>query len=282
MKKVTKTTTCLNCNAEFEAEVRMLMGRDVSTKCCSDCREALEEIHRQEEADHLELGKQRIRDGWRRAAKIPPRFADETFARWEQRGWRRHTAYKTVRDWVEEFPADPVGYPSLVLYSEHPGHGKTTLAACVANHLIDRWDGNPELPYPVAPVRYETGPGLGIRIRASYNLNAQTDGLEERDLFRETEASIYQGFNGPPLLILDDVGDSRKEPATDHTARVYFQIINQRYQANLPLLLITNSRGQTLVDFMGQYAVDRIHEMAGGKWLSVPGRTRAAKASSNA
>ncbi len=183
---------------------------------------------------------------------------------------------------MENFPSNPVGYPSLVLYSEEPGHGKTTLAVCAANHLIDRWDGDPQLPHPVAPVRYETGPGLGIRIRASYNLNAQTDGLEERDLFRETEAAIYQGFNGPPLLILDDVGDHRKEPVTDHTSRVYFHIVNQRYQEHLPILLITNSRGKGLEDLMGRYAVDRIHEMSAGQWLAVPGRTRRQRVESNA
>ena len=242
---------------------------------------AREAVHLQEEEGQVELAKQRVRDTWRRMSKIPPRFIGETFSLWEERGWRRHATFKAVKAWAENFPENPVGYPSLILYSSDPGHGKTTLAICAGNHLIDRWDGDPEASRQRSPVRYETGPGLGVRIRASYNLNVQSEGLEER-AFRETEADIYQYFHGPPLLILDDVGDPRKEPPTEHTSRVYFHIVNERYAQNLPMLLITNSREKALEDLMGRYAVDRIHEMANGQWLAVPGRTRAQRVESNA
>lgn len=276
----TLTRNCLECGAEYETPGHQFMGRDFSQKYCEPCREAREAVHLQEEFGQVELAKQRVRDSWRRTSKIPPRFAGETFALWEERGWRKHAAFKAVKAWAENFPENAVGYPSLILYSADPGHGKTTLAICAANHLIDRWDGDPEEPRR-APVRYETGPGLGVRIRASYNLNERSEGIEERDV-RETEADIYQYFQGPPLLILDDVGDPRKEPATEHTSRVYFHIVNERYSHNVPILLITNSRGSHLEDLMGRYTVDRIHEMANGQWLAVPGRTRTQRVASDA
>ncbi len=62
-----------------------------------------------------------------------------------------------------------------------PRPGKITLAACGINHLIDRWNGDPD-----------------------------------------------------------------KEPSTEHTRRVYFHLIDERYGEPLPVLLITNSQERQL------------------------------------
>ena len=170
-----------------------------------------------------------------------------------------------MRKWATEFPEDPRGYPSLILYSSAPGPGKTTLAACVINHLIDRWNGDPD-NRPALPVRYETGPSLNLRVRGTYN-SRPDDGP-----WRETEAEVYVSLKGVKLLVLDDVGDPDKEAPTEHTRRVYFHVIDQRYCEPLPVLLVTNSQEKQLEAVMGKYNVDRVIGMA-GMVLTVSGKT---------
>ena len=268
--------TCETCEKAFVAEiqVRYLFGRErrfFDYQECPGCRAEREEREQAQAARALEVEKQGVREELRRTCGLPRRFWKMTFGLWVERGWTQTKTFRAVRKWAHDFPdteseTTPDGYPSLVLQSEKPGHGKTTLGACVINHLIDRWDGNPARAR--LPVRYETGPGLALRIRATYNIRPGEES------WREAEAEVYHSLAGVRLLVLDDVGDPGKEKASEHTRRMYFHLIDQRYGLDVPLLLITNSRGKPLEEVMGEFAVDRIAEMADGRVHDVRGRSR--------
>ena len=234
---------------------------------CADCREDRRqaEEHQAEEARQEEIAA--VREDFRRRAGLPGHFWTQTFDSWLlEKGWKETRVFQAVRRWARNMPDPPVGYPSLVLHSPKPGPGKTTLAACVINHLIGEWPVDPR--QPVLPVRYETGPDLNQRVRATYNIR---DGDVE---WRETEWEVYNSLRGVKLLVLDDVGDPRKEPRSDHTQRVYFHLIDLRYRDDLPILLCTNSDGPELEALIGPYAYDRIVEMA-GRVIKVSGHSRA-------
>ncbi len=232
---------------------------------CATCREArqAEEAARAEE--ERRLGLVRLQEKWRESCGLPQRFREETFDRWRERGWAESGAFTAVRSWAEGFPLDrPFGYPSLLLCSEENGTGKSTLAGCVANRLFERYEG--DIPAP-CPVRYETGPGLLVRVKATYNIHP---GEEAR---RETEEEVYRKLRGTKLLVMDDVG---KEPATLHTSRVYFYIMDQRYGDGLPVMLISNKNLEGLREFLGndeaaRATISRIYEMVQGKEHQLPG-----------
>ncbi len=266
-----ESRTCKSCGAEFAVQlvIRNLLGRTMvfgDRQECPSCRSAREELEAREAESQARLARLAVREDFRRRSGLPRKYWQETFARWEERGWPRNRGYLQVLRWAEEFPDNPAGYRSVILHSRLPGVGKTTLAACAINALIERWNGDPDRAVP--PVRYETGPSLNIRLRSTYGIRP------DEAPWRETEAELYRNLRGVKLLVLDDVGDPDKEPATDHTRRMYFHVIDQRYGDGLPVFLVTNSQGKELEQVMGRYTVDRLYEMAGGKTFTLPGKTR--------
>lgn len=268
----TEARACTTCGREFlvELEVRDLRGRQVilgNRRECDPCRIAREERERQEEEAELRLKKLKAREEFLHRSGLPLHFRDWSFERWVEQGFPQHKAFKQVRSWAEKFPVeDPRGYPSLVLHSDQPGVGKTTLVGCAIGAIIQRWDGDPDSAS--RPVRYETGPSLNLRVRATYEIRP------EEAPWRETEVEVYRSLRGVRLLVLDDVGDPDKEPPSEHTRRVYFHIIDQRYGDGLPVLVVTNSREELLERVMGRYTVDRLFEMAQGRFITISGQTR--------
>jgi DNA replication protein DnaC len=261
---------CSDCGAPFTAVIEEvpLLGRTMTLgdrSTCPACRQKAQEEDEREERERQVEEIAGIREDFRRRSGLPIRFWHSTFDAWPGLEWPETRAMQSVRKWIRELPERPVGYPSLILHSPEPGHGMSTLAGCAINYLIDTWPIDPR--QPVLPVRYETGPGLGLRVRTSYNIRPGED-------WRETEGEVYDSLRGMKLLVLDDVGDSEKEPRSEHTRRVYFHLLDLRYRDNLPLLIITNSDGDDLRSHIGAFAYDRLSEMS-GRIVRVAGQTRA-------
>lgn len=239
------SVTCQECGEEF---VPMLL-RDR----CPDCR------RKKREEDEVAVREEtmRFQDSTRRRwlveCGIPRKFSTATFETWTPRAGSIEVAADACRVYAEAFPIDGYnshGWHSLGLSSDGNGLGKTFLVAAIANRLIQRWAGVPGEP---CPVMYQTGTGLLRRIRGSYNLASGST--------HETEEEIYFGLRGVKLLILDDVG---KVVASDHTRRVFYEIIEDRYSTELPLIMVSNMMGPYLENLIGTAAYDRFYEMCEG------------------
>ena len=258
--------TCRMCGGKFMGEVHTyhLLGRlrEWQTSECPGCQ-VKREVEEKAEQEHLQEIKIRtIQERWRLACNLPQGLHADHFDALDPEYQPKIAA--RCRGWAEGFNLDkPQGYPSLFLYSQVPGVGKTTFMACIAHHIIETWFGDPE--HAVArPVRMESGPGLVLRIRATYNLPA-------RDTTHERETDVLNDLIGVPLLMLDDVG---KEPPSAFTRQTYWYIISQRIGADLPIVL--NSRlpfsgDDSLRDLMGPDTVDRLYGMCQGKFLELKG-----------
>ena len=201
---------------------------------------------------------------WRLKSGLTRNYWDKTFASWQG----KQKAFCSVKQWAEEFPfTRPFRYPSLFLSSASNGVGKSHLAAAMANYLIDRWDGDPEMD-PACPVRYETGPSLLLRIRDTYE---KAEGRKY-----ETEAEVYRNLRGVALLILDDIG---KEKTSPHTSQVYFHIVDQRYSDGLPVMFISNLGMKDIGSFLGgdqlaRAVGSRLYEMCRGHFLNIVDKDR--------
>lgn len=256
---------CGSCQGRFQAEVTVywLFGKErtVRPRNCPQCRaraDAEEARHRQEV---LQLERVAARERWRRRCGIPEEFQIKTFSAFEKSCQPR--AFDAALNWADDFwDEGPRGYPSLVLYSAGPGVGKTHLMVSIANHVIQTWEGDPR--DAVCPLRFESGPGLVRRIRATYDIRAD-------DEMHEREEHVYAELRGVRLLMLDDVG---KEAPSRHTQEVYWYIIDERVKSGLPVVVTSRlslaGRG-SLEQLMGEDTVDRLVGMTRGQVIDMTG-----------
>jgi len=96
------------------------------------------------------------------------------------------------------------------------GNGKTFLTSCIANALLSKGQS----------VVCITATGIMDKIKDSYN-NYGDSGVQ----------GILNNLNSAELVIIDDLGT---EQDTKHNRGMMYQIINDRYARNKPLIATTN------------------------------------------
>ncbi len=111
------------------------------------------------------------------------------------------------------FAAEPEGW---ILIHGPSGAGKTHVAAAIANACMER--GNPAL--------FVVVPDLLDHLRAAYNPGAEV-----------RYDALFEQVRSAPVLILDDLGTQN---ATAWAEEKLFQILNHRYNAQLPTVVTTN------------------------------------------
>jgi DNA replication protein DnaC len=116
---------------------------------------------------------------------------------------------------AREFATQLQGW--LILVGNY-GCGKTHLAAAIANERIAQ--GHPSL--------FVNVPDLLDHLRATYSPNSPV-----------TYDQRFESIRSTPLLILDDLGT---ENATSWAKEKLYQILNYRYNAQLPTVITTNHR----------------------------------------
>ncbi len=251
--------TCNNCQKEFDLTVIMFNGREISGRAplCPACRKAEDDKREAEELHRRQLVEENLREYWRDNSGIPLRFDRCCFDNFKKELQPKayaaayEYAEKTIKGWPELDESDEfLCTPSLLLYSEVYGVGKTHLAAAIANHII--WAGhisNPERR-PACPVMFTNETQLLMRIRSTFNHG------------EETEEALFKKLTRVRLLIIDDVG---KENPSDYSfyQRVYFTLINERYNACAPMVLTSNLSPAKLAVHIGDAAADRLAEMCG-------------------
>jgi len=256
---------CQTCGSKFEGEVTTYFfyqpPREVRPRECTACRHKREEEERHLEEQERELQRVVIRERWRRECGIPSDLHCTRFEDFEPEFQRE--ALRICRKYAGSFDLDnPKGMPSLYLYSKGPGVGKSTLMACITNYVIDNWRGDPASA--TLPVRFEKGPGLVRRVRATYNIP------EAQRPYHETEEQVYAQLRTVKLLLLDDVG---KEKPSDFTRELYWYIIDERVSRGLPV--VVNSRlaleDDSLAELMREDTVDRLYGMCRGKMVILTG-----------
>jgi len=169
-------------------------------------------------------------------------------------------AFRVCKDYAENYPAQHgANYKSIGLFSKGIwGLGKTHLVCAIAKVIINKCQFN-------NPVLYMTEPEMLRQLRATFNKNNS-----------ETEDDFIKRLTTIPVLIVDDVG---KEEVADprFVQRVWFTIVNARYENLLPVVLTANLGPDELAGHLGgnrgnEATMDRLYEMLEGKFWEITGK----------
>lgn len=193
---------CEKCRTPVQCRKEFL-GKMRTLPCTCKCRQ--EEIQRQkEEAAALErmMYIQRLKStGIQERHLLDWRF--ETAEEDENIRW----AKKYVENW-KKVRAENLG---LLLWGD-VGTGKSFAAACIANALLEQ--ATPVLMTNFSKILNQMG-----------------------TMYTEERYQYIASFSHYPLLIIDDLGIER---STEYAKEQVYAVIDERYKANLPLIITTN------------------------------------------
>lgn len=174
------------------------MGMPEIVGCCCACQTAKEKREKAEQqlANIISRNKE--------LASIPEHYFSADIGMVES-----PDARKVGTNYIRNF--EQMGRTGLLLYGD-VGTGKTYLAACIANALLNR--------------------GISVKWLTSMQI------VERGNFFNESEYAEYtRNIISPDLLIIDDLGAER---GTEFALERVHSLVDTRISANKPMIVTTN------------------------------------------
>jgi len=186
---------------------------------------------------------------------IGKRFKNRTFENFKVDS-ENQEAYRNSKLYAENFHKFKEAGEGLY-FSGNNGTGKTHLAVAIALYLIKKG----------IPVICMTSIKLLQEIRRTYDRDRNVSEYELLKAYKEVD-----------LLVIDDLG---QENVTDWSLMMLYDIINDRYENCLPVIITTNLNDEDLIkawsqktnnDWTARAIVSRLHEMTMG--ITMNGKDR--------
>lgn len=218
---------CGKCHTQKQVRVT-IFGIERKPYCLCKC--AVEQLEKEQAEDRKRERRQRIERN-RKNAFADPKLID---CRFEKGVNTNETGLKASQNYVDNFPEFLKAGRGLLFFGA-PGTGKTFLAACIANALIDR--GYTVLVTSFSRMVHEMQGSLGKQEEYLHGL------------------SLYQ------LLVIDDYAAERD---TDYMNEQVYNILDRRLRTGLPVVLTTNLTAAQLKEpkeVSRQRITSRIYEM---------------------
>lgn len=194
---------CGKCNSPKQCEIR-LNGRVLRPYCLCECE--AKAVKLQEDSEKAENLKEEI-ERTRKSGFPDPELMQWTFAIDDRANEKASDI--SLRYCTHFLSMKEKG--KGVLFLGNCGTGKTFLAACIANELINQ--------------------GFSVLMTNFSRLVNIIFGL------KEGKQNYIDSLNSYDLLIIDDLGVERQ---SEYVAEIVQNIVDSRYRAGLPLIITTN------------------------------------------
>lgn len=231
------------CSAHGPQEAKAIFLTEWSEPKCPACEveRAEREARQESERKARELAAAREREISRRLqrAAIPPRFIGKTFDAYVAPDEPSRKALEACRDYAAGFPGRRQAGSSMILCG-NAGTGKTHLACAIAMHVIREHGG--AAVYMTVSRAFRT-------VKDTYRRDSDT-----------TEQQAISFLASPDLLVLDEIG---VQYGSDTEKAILFEIVNERYEAMKPTILLSNLALPALTEYAGERVIDRMKENGG-------------------
>jgi len=170
-------------------------------------------------------------------AGVPKRFSGYSLEDFEPPTASAKKVSAFMYKFSEDFHAHYEAGRSIVM-AGRTGTGKTMLACATGLHIAIEHGRS---------CRYTTAYHIVRDIKDTYGGEG-------------SEKEIVRGFVSPDLLIVDEVG---VQYGTDAERLLMFEVLNGRYEAMKPTIVISNLELKGIGDYLGDRVMDRLRENGG-------------------
>ena len=228
-----KTATC-ETHGDYTSSL-MAFGKQGHWSGCPKCSD-ISRAQLEKEMREAELEKYRM--ARMSAAAIPPRFETKTLENYQADGGLQ----AEVLDFCKTYASDFQRFYSAgtgIMFLGLVGTGKTHLAAGILREVINAGKSG----------RYITVSRIMRDIKDTFAKHSE-----------KSEGEVLDYLIKRDLLVIDEIGVQR---ANEFEANTLFEVINGRYEAIRPTILIANLTLKEMRENIGDRVFDRMRENGG-------------------
>lgn len=171
-------------------------------------------------------------------SNIPKRFISKTLDNYVADNNQKESILAICKQFVANFDTILDNGTSL-MFCGKPGTGKTHLAYGMIQELLKQKKVSLLI----------TASDMTGRVKSGYSTDST-----------KTPEALIEEFCKIDFLVIDEVG---VQVDSDAEKRIFFNVINKRYEEMLPTVLISNLILDELSKFIGERVVDRMNENGG-------------------
>lgn len=227
-------------HGEYKSVRMFLPGTrfNTETRCTGCIQDSINKKQTELDNVYKTLKNKKI-DRLTRESGIMPRFEGCTFEQYQAQTENARLALAICSKYAEKWEDRLSKGGGLVLCGK-PGTGKNHLATCIAKQVIREHQNS-------------------VRITSAIKIIREIKNTWSRDSDK-SEQSVIDSMKTVDLLIIDEVG---VQFGSDTELMLMFEVINGRYEAMKPTILISNLSRDELSKFIGERVLDRMNEGGG-------------------